>query len=85
MNMLDISLLLQSWLRVSQQLHTVPQVVVGAAIGSSFFSMWIYAWKVFVTKAFESKLPVVIGTFSVAAGLCLGFTSYLFRNDSKEL
>ncbi|CAI9780552.1 unnamed protein product [Fraxinus pennsylvanica] len=31
-----------SWLRVSQQLHTASQVVVGAVLGYAFSILWIY-------------------------------------------
>lgn len=70
---------LQSWLRVSQQLHTMSQVVVGAAIGTIFSILWYWTWNAVVHEAYSSyfwvRLVVVLG----AAGFCIGFLLYVIR------
>ncbi|KAK3224173.1 hypothetical protein Dsin_011198 [Dipteronia sinensis] len=73
-----------TWLRVSQKLHTIPQVVVGAAVGSTFFTLWFLSWNAFVMEAFESSLWVQIIVYLGAAGLCLGFLLYVIRNWFKD-
>lgn len=73
-----------TWLRVSQQLHTIPQVVVGAAVGSTFFTLWILSWNAFVMEAFDSNLWVQIIVYLGAAGFCLGFLLYVIRNWFKD-
>ncbi|XP_073276077.1 lipid phosphate phosphatase epsilon 2, chloroplastic-like [Primulina huaijiensis] len=45
-----------SWLRVSQQVHTVSQVVVGAVLGSIFSLLWLWSWNAFVLHLF----PLVV-------------------------
>lgn len=73
-----------SWLRVSQQFHTVNQVVVGAILGSIFAILWSWSWDTVVLKAFISsswvRTTVVLG----AAGLCLGFLVYVVRNWFRD-
>ncbi|GFY80360.1 phosphatidic acid phosphatase (PAP2) family protein [Actinidia rufa] len=68
-----------SWLRVSQLLHTVSQVVVGAVIGSFFSILWFWSWDAIVLKAFISYLWVRIIIVWGAAGFCLGFLIYIIR------
>ncbi|TKY70420.1 Lipid phosphate phosphatase epsilon 2 [Spatholobus suberectus] len=68
-----------SYLRVSQQLHTVSQVVVGAAIGSIFSVLWHWLWNGFMLDAFVSSLWVRIVVVSGSAGLCLGFVLFAIR------
>jgi hypothetical protein len=46
---------LQSWLRVSQQFHTVNQVVVGAILESIFSILWSCSWDAIVLQAFISS------------------------------
>ncbi|RDY09350.1 Lipid phosphate phosphatase epsilon 2, chloroplastic, partial [Mucuna pruriens] len=60
-----------SYLRVSQQLHTVSQVVVGAAIGSIFSILWYWLWNGFILDAFVSSLWVRIAVVLGSAGLCV--------------
>ncbi|XP_028059614.1 lipid phosphate phosphatase epsilon 2, chloroplastic-like isoform X1 [Camellia sinensis] len=43
-----------SWLRVSQQLHTISQVAVGGVLGSIFSILWFWLWNAIVLKAFTS-------------------------------
>ncbi|KAK1588397.1 hypothetical protein Q3G72_022781 [Acer saccharum] len=73
-----------TWLRVSQKLHTIPQVVVGAAVGSTFFTLWLLSWNALVMEAFDSSLWVQIIVYLGAAGLCLGFLLYVIRNWFKD-
>lgn len=73
-----------SWLRVSQQLHTLSQVVVGAVIGLVFCVFWYWSWNAFVLQAFVSSLWVRIIVVSGAAGFCLGFVLYVYQNWLKD-
>lgn len=68
-----------SYLRVSQQLHTVSQVVVGAAIGSIFSILWYWLWNAFLLDAFISSIWVRIIVVLGSAGLCLGFVLFAIR------
>ncbi|KAL2532515.1 Lipid phosphate phosphatase epsilon 2 [Abeliophyllum distichum] len=68
-----------SWLRVSQQLHTVSQVVVGAVLGYAFSVLWFFSWRVFVLKAFITYLPVRIVVVLGAIGFGVGFIHHVFR------
>ncbi|KAE9606681.1 hypothetical protein Lal_00026447 [Lupinus albus] len=62
-----------SYLRVSQQLHTMSQVVVGAAIGSIFSTLWYFIWNAFVLDAFISSIWVRVVIIFGSAGTYLGF------------
>lgn len=75
---------LQSWLRVSQQLHTISQVVVGAAVGSTFSILWFLLWNAFVLEAFNSSPWVQIIIALGAAVFCLGFVLYVIRYWLKD-
>uniref|UniRef100_A0A5B7CA29 Phosphatidic acid phosphatase type 2/haloperoxidase domain-containing protein n=1 Tax=Davidia involucrata TaxID=16924 RepID=A0A5B7CA29_DAVIN len=68
-----------SWLRVSQQLHTISQVVVGALLGSIFSIFWLWSWDAIVLQAFISHLWVRIFVVVGASGFCLGFLLYVIR------
>lgn len=69
----------QSWLRVSQQLHTTSQVAVGAALGFSFSVFWFWLWDAVILKVFLShlwvQLIIVLGT----AAVCVSFLLYVVR------
>ncbi|XP_047974938.1 lipid phosphate phosphatase epsilon 2, chloroplastic-like isoform X2 [Salvia hispanica] len=56
-----------AWLRVSQRLHTVSQVVVGAVVGFTFGFLWFWSWNSFVLNLFTSflwaKLVISLGAF----------------------
>lgn len=69
-----------SYLRVSQQLHTVSQVVVGAFIGSIFSFLWYWLWNGFMLDAFVSSLWVRVVVILGSVGLCLGFVFFAIRN-----
>ncbi|MED6181194.1 hypothetical protein PIB30_017168 [Stylosanthes scabra] len=73
-----------SYLRVSQQLHTVNQVVVGAAIGSTLSTLWCWLWSVSIQDAFLSSLWVKIIVSSGSIGLCVCFVVFLIRSWSKD-
>lgn len=68
-----------SWLRVSQQLHTISQVVVGAFLGLAFSALWFWSWSAFMLRAFESFLWVRIVVILCASCFCLGFLLYVIR------
>ncbi|KAK7252925.1 hypothetical protein RIF29_37226 [Crotalaria pallida] len=68
-----------SYLRVSQQLHTVSQVLVGAAIGSIFSILWYWLWNAFLLNAFISSIGVRIVVVLGSAGLCIGFFLFAIR------
>ncbi|KAI3450977.1 hypothetical protein Pfo_007642 [Paulownia fortunei] len=69
-----------SWLRVSQQLHTVIQVIVGAVLGSIFSIFWFWTWNTFVLNSFISSLWVRIVVILGAIGFCVGFLHHVFRS-----
>ncbi|GFQ08030.1 lipid phosphate phosphatase epsilon 2 chloroplastic [Phtheirospermum japonicum] len=68
-----------SWLRVSQQLHTVIQVFVGAAIGLIFSIFWFWSWKMFVLNFFVSSLWVRTVVILGAVALSVGFILHVIR------
>lgn len=74
----------QSYLRVSQKLHTVSQVVVGAVVGSMFSILWYWLWNAFVLDAFVSSLWVRIIVVLVSAVFCLGFLLHVVRHWLKD-
>ncbi|KAF5205472.1 Lipid phosphate phosphatase epsilon 2 protein [Thalictrum thalictroides] len=75
-----------SWLRVSQNLHTISQVFAGAIVGATFSLLWFHAWYTFVLEAFIASLwvrMVVIFLASAAfpVGLCLYVIKHLLREE----
>lgn len=68
-----------SWLRVSQQLHTVSQVVVGAVLGLVLSITWFWSWDEFVHKAYISSIWVRMFVITGAAVFCLSFILYVVR------
>ncbi|KAI4327636.1 hypothetical protein L6164_020073 [Bauhinia variegata] len=73
-----------TYLRVSQQLHTVNQVLVGAVIGSIFSILWYWSWNSFLLDPFISSLLVRIIVVGGSVGICLGFLVYVIRHWLKE-
>ncbi|RHN42074.1 putative phosphatidate phosphatase [Medicago truncatula] len=73
-----------SYLRVSQKLHTVSQVVVGAVIGSICSILWYWLWNAFMLDACVSspwvRIIVVLGT----AGIWLSFFLHVIRQWLKD-
>ncbi|KAK2357398.1 Phosphatidic acid phosphatase (PAP2) family protein [Trifolium repens] len=67
-----------SYLRVSQKLHTVSQVVVGAVVGSIFSILWYWLWNAFVIDAFVSSLWVRIIVILGSVAFCIGSFSCRF-------
>ena len=84
--LLMLVLCFQSYQRVSQQLHTVSQVVVGAAIGSIFSILWYWLWNGYMLDAFVSSLWVRIIVVLGSAGLCIGFVlSPINKQSDSEI
>ncbi|KAL6346315.1 hypothetical protein AAG906_033111 [Vitis piasezkii] len=69
-----------SWLRVSQQFHTISQVLVGSAVGSVFCILWLWSWEAFVLNAYTSYLWVRVLVIVGAVGFCLGFVLYVIKH-----
>ncbi|KAH6755998.1 Phosphatidic acid phosphatase family protein [Perilla frutescens var. hirtella] len=61
-----------AWLRVSQRLHTVSQVVVGAVVGSIFSFLWFWSWNTIVLNLFISYFWVRILIIGVAVAFVVG-------------
>ncbi|XP_042482677.1 lipid phosphate phosphatase epsilon 1, chloroplastic [Macadamia integrifolia] len=68
-----------SWIRVSQQYHTINQVLVGAVLGSICSILWFWSWDEIVLKAFISLLWVRMVVVIVGSGCCLAFFIYIVR------
>lgn len=75
-----LSSVLQSWLRVSQQFHTISQVLVGSAVGSVFCILWLWSWEAFVLNAYTSYLWVRVLVIVGAVGFCLGFVLHVIKH-----
>lgn len=73
-----------SWLRVSQQLHTISQVLVGAALGSAFCILWLWLWDAIVLRAFISYLWVRITVVLGAAVFCGLFLIHVIQHWVME-
>ncbi|KAF0934882.1 hypothetical protein E2562_028883 [Oryza meyeriana var. granulata] len=73
-----------SWLRVSQRLHTLNQVLVGGIVGSAFGALWFAFFHLLVREAFASSLPVQIVVTAGSALFCVGFVIYVIRNWFKD-
>nr|CAD1838317.1 unnamed protein product [Ananas comosus var. bracteatus] len=69
-----------SWLRVSQQLHTVSQVLVGAVLGSTCGIVWFWMWHSFVFEAFIASIWVRILVVLGSAAFCAAFLIYVIRH-----
>uniref|UniRef100_A0A1D1ZID0 Dolichyldiphosphatase 1 n=1 Tax=Anthurium amnicola TaxID=1678845 RepID=A0A1D1ZID0_9ARAE len=69
-----------AWLRVSQKLHTVSQIGVGAALGSTFSITWFWLWHTFVFKAFVSSILVRIVVILGSAAFCLVFLVHVVQH-----
>ncbi|KAK3155027.1 hypothetical protein QOZ80_2BG0197900 [Eleusine coracana subsp. coracana] len=73
-----------SWLRVSQGLHTLNQVIVGATVGSAFSVLWFVLWHSLMQAALTSspllRNVVVLGS----SAFVLGFGIYVIRNWLKD-
>ncbi|KAK5775098.1 Dolichyldiphosphatase [Gossypium arboreum] len=73
-----------SWLRVSQKLHTMNQILVGAVVGSIFSVLWYLSWDAVVLEAFNSSLWVRVIVLLACAGFGLGFLTYVIQYWLKD-
>lgn len=69
-----------TWLRVSQQFHTISQVVVGAVVGSLFSNLWFWLWDAIVVEAFISYLWIRFIVVFGAVGISLVFFIYIIQH-----
>ncbi|XP_074381458.1 lipid phosphate phosphatase epsilon 1, chloroplastic-like [Apium graveolens] len=69
-----------SWLRISQQDHTVSQVLVGAFVGSTFCIFWCWLWDAIVVEAFSSYLWIQLLLLVGGLGASLLLTLHCFRD-----
>ena len=74
----------QSWLRVSQRLHTLNQILVGAAVGSAFSALWFALWHLLVREAFASSLWVQIPVVLGSVVFCVSFVVYIIQHWLKD-
>ncbi|XP_045829656.1 lipid phosphate phosphatase epsilon 1, chloroplastic-like [Trifolium pratense] len=73
-----------SYLRVSQKLHTVSQVIVGAVIGSICSILWYCLWNALMLDAFVSSLWVRIIVVLGSAGIWLCFLIHVICQWLKD-
>ncbi|KAL5208633.1 hypothetical protein ABZP36_033068 [Zizania latifolia] len=69
-----------SWLRVSQHLHTLSQILVGGIVGSTFSALWFALWHLLVREAFASSLTVRILVILCALLCCVNFVIHVIRH-----
>lgn len=69
-----------TWLRVSQRLHTVSQVVVGAVLGSVCSITWFWLWHAFVFEAFTDSIFVRFFVVFGSLSFCSAFLLYVIQN-----
>ena len=75
---------LLTWLRVSRGLHTINQVVAGAAVGSIFSILWFWSWDALVLNSFISSLWVRLVVVMGAAVFCLAFLVFVIGYWFKD-
>ncbi|GAB2224409.1 hypothetical protein Droror1_Dr00005168 [Drosera rotundifolia] len=68
-----------AWLRVSQEYHTMSQVVVGSVLGLSFAIAWFWLWNTFLLSEFNTSLEVQLLLVVGAAIFAIGFLVYVIR------
>lgn len=73
-----------SWLRVSQRLHTLNQILVGGTVGSAFGALWFLLWHLLVQEAFASSLWVRIIVIVGSVVFCVGFVIYTIRHWRED-
>ncbi|KAJ4782526.1 hypothetical protein LUZ62_040688 [Rhynchospora pubera] len=69
-----------SWLRVSQQLHTTNQVLVGALLGTVISIAWFWLWHACLYDAFVSSIWVRIIVVLGSISFCAAFVIYVAQN-----
>ncbi|PIA26920.1 hypothetical protein AQUCO_08500011v1 [Aquilegia coerulea] len=78
-----------SWLRISQNLHTISQVFAGAIVGATFSLLWFHAWHAFVLEAFVAsplvQTIVVLGSAAFLVGLCLYALKHLLKEETYKV
>ncbi|KAL8477855.1 hypothetical protein ACS0TY_029950 [Phlomoides rotata] len=79
-----VFIILSNMAPVSQNLHTVGQVVVGAIIGSSFSFLWLWSWKAYVLNFFVSILWVRALIILAATGFVLNHLNCTYRSSMEE-
>ncbi|PUZ77257.1 hypothetical protein GQ55_1G356000 [Panicum hallii var. hallii] len=72
-----------SWLRVSRRLHTLNQVMAGAAVGSAFGALWFVLWRSLVQEAIASSPSAKIAAILVSAASCVGVIVYMMGHWVK--
>jgi len=72
-----------SWLRVWRRLHTLNQVMAGAAAGSAFGALWFVLWRSFVQEAVASSPSAKIAAILVSAVFCVGVSAYMMDHWVK--
>ncbi|KAJ4809818.1 hypothetical protein LUZ62_022384 [Rhynchospora pubera] len=69
-----------AWLRISQKLHTVEQVIVGAILGSVFGFSWFFLWHCFLFSAYNFYSLVRVVVISSSFTSCGAFYYYIVRH-----
>ncbi|KAJ3686821.1 hypothetical protein LUZ61_015985 [Rhynchospora tenuis] len=69
-----------SWLRISQQLHTTNQVLVGALLGTVISIGWFWLWHACVYDAFVSSIWVRVIVVLGSISFCAAFVIYVAQN-----
>lgn len=72
-----------SWLRVSRRLHTLNQVMVGAAVGSAFSALWFVLWRSLVQEAVASSPSAKIAAILVSAATIVGISVHMMDHWLK--
>ncbi|XP_054810377.1 lipid phosphate phosphatase epsilon 1, chloroplastic-like [Prosopis cineraria] len=68
-----------SYLRVSQQFHTVSQVVVGGGIGMLFSGSWFWLWNALVAHVIQSSFTLKLILLSASSSVCFAYTFYFIH------
>ncbi|KAJ3708909.1 hypothetical protein LUZ61_012614 [Rhynchospora tenuis] len=69
-----------SWLRISQKLHTVEQVIVGAILGSAFGFAWFFSWHSFLFNTYHLYFSIRVVVVSSSLASCWAFYFYIVRH-----
>ncbi|RLN07427.1 lipid phosphate phosphatase epsilon 1, chloroplastic-like [Panicum miliaceum] len=72
-----------SWLRVSRRLHTLNQVMAGAAVGSAFGALWFVLWSSLVQEAIASSPTAKTAAILVSAVSCVSVVVYMMGHWVK--
>lgn len=69
-----------SWLRVSQQFHTIDQVLVGATLGSICGVAWFWMWHSLVQAAFIASIWVQIVVILMSVAFVVAFLVHVSQH-----